>query len=170
MQLIKLIGNKTTESTIHLNNVLETRSPDAAFASQDGTRRPIERIGERHRALGVDVLEARFLIHALLALAALQILPGLELLVRNIELLRDFALRNQHVSKRTKLALVLLRQVKGQNLIILHHACGTERGFLAGKVEVLGNVIGVMLNLKLGNLLWVLRWKRARHHAVFRTV
>ena len=33
LQLIELIGNKTAESTIHLNNVLETRSPNAAFAS-----------------------------------------------------------------------------------------------------------------------------------------
>ena len=150
--------------------MLETRSPNTAFASQDGTRRPIERIGERHRALGVDVLEARFLIHALLALTALQVLPSLELLVRNIELLRNFALRNQHVSKRTELALVLLRQIKGQNLVILHHTCSAERGFLASKVEVLGNVIRVVLNLELGNLLRVLCWECTSHHTVFSAV
>lgn len=49
LQLIQFIGNEATVRTgITNHNVLESGGTRASFAGQDGTRRTVERVRERH--------------------------------------------------------------------------------------------------------------------------
>lgn len=131
LELIELIGNEATKMTVGaFDDMLKTAGTRAAFAREDGAARFVGGIREAHGSLGIRVRKARLFVGALLALAALEIAPVGELLVGDIELLRNIGLVDKHIAKHAALAVIILGKVAGQNMATLHDPGIFELGSL----------------------------------------
>lgn len=114
LELIELVGNETAETTTRaLDDVFKTAGARAAFAREDGAAWFVGSIWEAHGPLGIRVRKARLFVGALLALAALEVAPVGELLVRDVELLRNSRLIDKHIAKHAALAVIILSEVAG---------------------------------------------------------
>ncbi len=123
LELIELVGDKATETTIGaLDDMFKATGACASFAGEDGAARFIGSIREAHSPFGIRVRKARLLIGALLALAALKVAPVGKLFVRDVELLRNNRLVDKHIAKYAALAVIVLGEVAGQNVAALHDA------------------------------------------------
>lgn len=127
LELIELVGDKTTETTVGaLDDMLKTASSRATFARENRAARFVDGIRKTHGSLGIRVRKARFLVGALFALAALEVAPVGKLLVRDIELLWNKCLVNKHITKHAALAMIVLSEVARQNMAALHDASVLE--------------------------------------------
>lgn len=114
LELIELVGNEAAEATVGaFDDVLKTTGARAAFAGEDGAARLVGGVREAHGSFGIRVRKARLFVGALFALAALEVAPVGELLVRDVELLRNSRLIDKHIAKHAALAVIILSEVAG---------------------------------------------------------
>lgn len=105
LELIELVGNKTTETTVGaLDDMLKTAGARAAFTCENRAAWFVDGIREAHGSLGIRIRKARLLVGALFAFAALEVAPVGKLFVRDVELLWNKRFVDKHIAKHTALA------------------------------------------------------------------
>lgn len=136
LELVKLVGDKTTEATVGaLDNMLKATGACASFAGEDGAAWFIGSIREAHSPLGIRVRKACLFVGALLALAALEVAPVGKLFVRDVELFWNICLVDKNIAKYAALAVIVLGEVAGQNVAALHDASVLELRCLYGETD-----------------------------------
>lgn len=171
LELVELVGDKTTEATVGaLDDMLKTAGPRAAFACEDGAAWFVDGIWEAHGSLGIRVREARLFVGALLALAALKVAPVGELLVRDVELLRNIRLVDKHIAKHAVLAVIVLGEVAGQNVAALHDAGVLELRCLLSNSKASRVLVRVGQDIELGHFVRIDGGEGLRHDAVVHAI
>ena len=165
LQPVEFLRNEPAIAAIDPDDVLEARGARASLAREDGPRRVLGQVREGHGTLGVEVLVARLLVDAGLALGPLEVLPLGNLHLRHVEPLGHLVLRNEHAAQGPPLPRVGLDDVAGHHMAPLHRATLQEGRGLAAKVERRARLVRVRGNVELGELLRSLDRQRPRHHA-----
>ena len=171
LELIELVGDKTTETTVGaLDNMLKTAGSRATFAREDGAARLVGGIRETHGSLGIRVCKARLFVGALLALAALKVTPVWKLFVRDVELLRNIRLVDKHIAKHAALAVIVLGEVAGQNMAVLHDAGVLELRGLLTNAKASRVLVRIGKDIKLRYFVRIDGGEGLRHNAVMHAI
>lgn len=171
LELIELVGNEAAETAVGaLDDMLETAGTGAAFAREDGAARLVGGIREAHGSLGIRVRKARLFVGALFALATLKVAPVGELLVRDVELLRNSCLIDKYIAKHAALAVIILSEVAGQNMAALHDAGILELRCLLANAKTSRVLVRVGQNVELAHFVGINSGEGLRHDAVVHAV
>ena len=171
LELIELVGNEAAETAVGaLNDMLKTAGARAAFAREDGAARLVGGIRETHGSLGIRVCKARLFVGALLALAALKVTPVRKLFVRDVELLRNIRLVDKHIAKHAALAVIVLGEVAGQNMAVLHDAGVLELRCLLTNAKASRVLIRIGQNIELRHFVRIDSREGLRHDAVMHAI
>lgn len=167
LELIELVGDKTTETTVGaLDDMLKTAGSRTAFAREDRAARFVDGVREAHGSLGIRVRKARLLIGALFTLTALEVAPVRKLFVRDVELLWNNRLANKYITKHAALAVVVLSEVARQNMAALHDAGVFELRCLLANTKASRVLVRIGQDIELGHFVGIDSGEGLRHNAV----
>ena len=171
LELIELVGDKSTETTVWaLNNMLKAAGSRATFARENRTARFVDGVREAHGSLGIRVRKARLFVGALLALAALKVAPVGELFVRDVELLRNIRLVDKHIAKHAALAMIVLSKVARQNMAALHDAGVFELRCLLANAKASRVLVRIGQDVELCHFVGIDGGEGLRHNAVIHAI
>lgn len=171
LELIELVGDKSTETTVWaLNNMLKTAGSRATFARENRTARFVDGVREAHGSLGIRVRKARLLVGALFALAALEVAPVGKLFVRDVELLRNIGLIDKYIAKHAALAVIVLSEVARQNMAALHDTGVLELRCLLANAKASRVLVRIGQDIELGHFVGIDGGEGLRHNTVMHAV
>ena len=142
LELIQLVGYETTKPAILHHDVLGSACPGTALPGENGSARSVKGIGECDGALRIRVLVTG-LRGALLALAALEILPCRQMCLVNPVFCRHLVGGHKVLTERVERAVVHGIGLDGEHMPIDHDARILERAGLLALAEGLGRLVRV---------------------------
>ena len=171
LELIELVGDKTTETTVGaLDDMLKTAGSRTAFARENRAARFVDGVREAHGSLGIRVRKARLLIGALFTLTALEVAPVRKFFVRDVELLWNNRLVNKYITKHAALAVVVLSEVARQNMAALHDAGVFELRCLLANTKASRVLVRIGQDIELGHFVGIDSGEGLRHNAVMHVI